>query len=190
MDKQQSLQQTPACPPGVESRGNTCPGGVGVWKTHSQEGGGVRPGQYLSFPDKVWAMWLPLLALGPPCTSSEVQSPQGTPALHTSPLPPTTHLRPFLTTQCHPGPCYPTALCVGGLGGSEAPSSDSPAFQGSWVSWLPTRAGGLVQVSMAPRGPLSSGPYSDTAPFFSQTSSLSHSPAGGISRTWLQGPCP
>lgn len=41
---------------------------------------------------------------------------------------------------------------------SEARSSDSPAFQASWMSWLLTSDGGLVRAKH--------GLHSDTAPLF------------------------
>nr|KAF6341597.1 hypothetical protein mMyoMyo1_011998 [Myotis myotis] len=101
-------------------------------------------------------------------------------AVHTFPRPPPEWLRtaiprghssqrshnPFLALLSH---CHASAR-----------SSDSPAFRGSWVSWLLTRDGGLVQASMAP---------TQTQPRFSQPPPPP--PVEGSPRTWLQGlACP
>lgn len=115
-------------------------------------------------------MWCPLLAMCPPCTSSEVAS---LPAPLRDyfcpshiPLPTYNIAQGSHTLRRHPSqlsrnPSLALAVRLpsrcGGLCCSEASSSDSPVFQGSWLSWLLTRAAGLVPVSMAPQA-LSLGP--------------------------------
>lgn len=112
----------------------------GRWGLENILQGEARPGQCPPFPER-WATSCPLLALGPPCTSSEVATLPAlrtpTVAVHTFPLPPRmaqdSHTeKAFLTAQPQslPGPavslpreCVCVCVCVCCF--SEARSSDS-----------------------------------------------------------------
>ena len=107
---------------------------------------------------------VPSAGHGPTCTSSEVATLPAPLRDYSCPphfpLPTYNAAQGSHTLRRHPsqlGHSPPLALAVplpsmcGGLGCSEASSNDSPACQGSGVSWLLTRAGGLVQVSMGHR---------------------------------------
>lgn len=156
-DKQQGLDSNPSLP--------TWSGGQ---RQHLENIPAVeaRPGQRPSFSE-AWAMWCPLLALDPPYISSMVVTFPAHPRDYssTSHIPPPTHsvaqdshtLRRhfsglshnlFLALALMQGVCVHVRKGYSrGRGFLGARCSDSPAFQGSW---LLTKAGGLVQASMAP----------------------------------------
>lgn len=188
-DKQQGLDSNPSLP--------TWSGGQ---RQHLENilAVGAKPGKRPSFPE-AWATWCPLLALDPPCISSVVVTFPTPPRDYscTSHIPSPTHsvaqdshtLRRRFSGLSHnlflafavslPSVRYVCACVCKGYGRKRGflgvRCSDSPAFQGSW---LLTKAGGLVQVSMAPS---QTQPPSSLSPLFPQ------SLAGGIFRTWLQG---
>lgn len=149
----------------VECRAEAMRPGGGGWEAHLQG----EAGQASVHPSRRPATWCPLPALGPGCTSSEVSTLRTRPS--TFPLPPgmpqgSHSLRSHSSElSCNPFLALPVSLSsvqVGwGGGASEAWSSGSPAFQASWMSWLLTRAGGLVQASVAPliHSPLFSLPF-------------------------------
>lgn len=132
-DHRAEQQQSPGSKPGLVGRADTCPGGVRIWKSYWR---GSQARLVSIFSRQGLGHVVPSAGHGPTRTSSQVAAlpapRRAAPALHTPPF----CLSLSSGLGRHPYTAQPesplsTAVCVGGLGCSEASSNHGPASQGS-----------------------------------------------------------